>query len=247
MEKTEKLEDKNKLGYAMQVSQEKIMQALDWAYNSTIHGLPKQKDIYSLVDDYLSRYDAEAAIKRLVNYQTTKAATSGFLTGLGGIITLPVAIPANIASVILFQMRMIAAIAVIRGYSLESDQVRTFVYVALTGSSVVEILKNTGIKLGNQFAKEAVKKIPGPVLTKINQKVGFRLLTKFGEKGTINIHKMIPVAGAAVGMFFDASTTRSIAAIAKKTFSDEGIDLGDGTFLLKTELEDSLEQTRESY
>lgn len=32
-----------------------------------------------------------------------------------------------------------------------------------------------------------VKKIPGTVLTKINQKVGFRFLTKFGEKGIINI------------------------------------------------------------
>lgn len=31
-----------------------------------------------------------------------------------------------------------------------------------------------------------VKKIPGTVITKINQKIGFRFLTKFGSKGLIN-------------------------------------------------------------
>lgn len=35
--------------------------------------------------------------------------------------------------------------------------------------------------------KNVIKKIPGAVLTKINQKVGFRLFTKMGEKGDINI------------------------------------------------------------
>jgi hypothetical protein len=33
------------------------------------------------------------------------------------------------------------------------------------------------------------------ILKKINQKVGFRLVTKFGEKGIINLSKLIPVVG----------------------------------------------------
>lgn len=112
---------------ATEVSQEKMLQTLDWAYDKTLTGLPGQKDIYKLVEDYLKRYDVETAIDKLISYQTTKAATSGFVTGFGGILTLPVTVPANVSTVILFQMRMIAAIALLRGYDLNSDQVQTFV------------------------------------------------------------------------------------------------------------------------
>ena len=141
---------------------------------------------------------------------------------------MPVTIPVNVASVILFQMRMIAAIATIRGYDLESDQVRTFVYATLAGTSVSDIVKNTGIVIGTKVATSLVKKIPGSVLTKINQRIGFRLLTKFGTKGVINIGKMVPVVGGVIGGGFDTVTTLSIAKLARKTFAKEGLNPGNG-------------------
>ena len=55
-----------------------------------------------------------------------------------------------------------------------------------------------------------LEKIPGRVLTKINQKVGVRLLTKFGSKGILNIAKGIPVVGALVGGAFDFAETKII-------------------------------------
>lgn len=218
------------------ISQEKMMETLDWAYDKTLTGLPGQKDIQELVDDYLSRYDKETAIKKLVNAQVTKAATSGFVTGFGGIITMPVSIPANVTSVILFQMRMIAAIALIRGYNLKSDQVQTFVYATLAGTTVSNIMKKSGVVIGNKMLLSVVKKIPGKTLTKINQKVGFRLVTRFGTKGAINLGKAVPVAGAFVGSTFDTLTTKTIALLAQKTFTDEGINAGDGLIINKSEL-----------
>ena len=41
-----------------------------------------------------------------------------------------------------------------------------------------------------------VKKIPGKTITAINQKVGFRFVTKFGETGIVNLGKVVPVLGA---------------------------------------------------
>ena len=41
--------------------------------------------------------------------------------------------------------------------------------------------------------KKAIQKIPGKALTKINQKIGFRFITKMGEKGIVNLGKMIRV------------------------------------------------------
>ncbi|MDK2586621.1 hypothetical protein QOZ83_12185 [Romboutsia sedimentorum] len=45
------------------------------------------------------------------------------------------------------------------------------------------------------MAKYLVKKIPNEVIKNINQKLGFRLLTKFREKGVINLGKCIPLVG----------------------------------------------------
>ncbi len=90
------------------------------------------------------------------------------------------------------QMRMVAAIALIRGYDLRDDEVQTFVY-SLVGNAIADTFKNTGVQVGNKIALNAVNKIPGKVLTKINQRIGFRFITKAGAKGTINLVKVVPV------------------------------------------------------
>lgn len=197
----------------------KMQAMLDWAYDKTLNGLPGTLSAEELANNYLKKHkDEDKAIKKLVKNQLSKTGTSGFLTGLGGMITLPVAVPANIASVIYVQMRMIAAIAHIRGYDLKDDEVKTLVYLCLTGQTAGDILKDVGVKFAQNVGKAQIKRIPGSVLVKINQKIGFRLVTKFGEKGLINLGKMIPVLGGAVGASFDVVSTRAIAEIAKKTF-----------------------------
>lgn len=94
---------------------------------------------------------------------------------------------------------MIAAIAKMGRYDVNSDQVQTLVYMCLTGSTIADIVKETGIQISTKSLTEAIKKIPGAVLTKINQKIGFRFLTKFGKKGVINLGKLVPIAGGLVG------------------------------------------------
>ncbi len=85
--------------------------------------------------------------------------------------------------------------------------------------------------------ENVVNGVPGKVLIKINKAVGFRLFTKFGTKGTVNLVKMVPVAGAVVGGGFDIATTRAIAKVAKKTFLERGLDLGNGEVILRNEIQ----------
>lgn len=184
------------------------------------------------INDYLKKNKTtKDAVNSFVNWQITKCTTSGFLTGLGGLITLPVTIPANIASVLYVQLRLVAGIAMIGGYDLNSDQVQTFVYVCLTGQAAEDILKQAGVQFGQKLAMASIKRIPGSVLVKINQKVGFRFLTKFGEKGIINMGKMVPVVGGVIGGGFDLVSTKIIAENAKKMFltgnEDVVIDVAD--------------------
>ena len=199
-----------------------MMNLLDVCYDKALQGvLTVEKSIEELAEDYLAKTNSrEKAIDKLIGYQIVLCGTNGFITGLGGLLVLPVAISANVAGVIYVQLRMIAAIAHINGYDIYSDQVRTIAYACLTGSSAANILKNVGIKISEKMAVNALKKVPGAILIKINQQVGFRLVTKFGQKGLVNVIKMMPLVGGVVGGVFDTGMTLTIGNIAKKVFSE---------------------------
>lgn len=202
------------------ITPEQMKNILDGCYEKAIDGIPNvSKSVHSLAHDYTSKYDnpIEAA-NSLVSNQLVKCTTSGFLAGLGGLITLPVTIPANISSVMYVQLRMVAAIAEIGGFDPNSDQVQTLAYACLTGQAVETIFKNAGIKIGNKLAVNSISKISGATLTKINQAVGFRLITKFGEKGVINMGKAVPVVGGIIGGGFDLVSTKIIANNACRIF-----------------------------
>lgn len=202
------------------ISQNEILKLLDKLYDQSLSGISKiSPPIDQMAEDYLQKCTTvDAAAKKFINYQTAKCATSGFITGLGGLITLPVAIPANVGSVLYVQMRMIACLAYMGGYDTKSDQVQTLVYACLAGVSVSRIIKNFSVQFGNRFAMSMVNKIPGKALTRINQKAAFRLFTKFGSKGLINIGKAVPVAGGVIGGGYDFAETKIIAKRAYNMF-----------------------------
>lgn len=201
-------------------TQEDIMKLLDSCYEKCLNGVPKvSSSVESLAKDYLQKHDTkEAACKAMLRNQIAKCTTSGFISGFGGIVTMPVTLPANVGSVLYVQMRMIACTAYMAGFELNSDQTQTFVYACLAGVAVNELIKQAGIKFGIKFANGLIKKIPGKVLTKINQKVGFRFITKFGTKGIVNLGKLVPGVGAVIGGGLDLVETKVIADRAYKWF-----------------------------
>lgn len=201
------------------ITQEQMMEVLDKCYNAATNGISGTPTCQELASEYLEKYKTpELAAQKLITAQIAKATTSGFLTSLGGLITLPVALPANIASVLYVQMRMIASIAILGGYNPHDDEVQTLVYVCLAGISIGDICKQAGIAFGNKLTMSLIKKIPGAVLTKINQKVGFRFVTKFGTKGIVNLGKAVPLVGGIVGGGLDFAGTKAIATKSYNAF-----------------------------
>ena len=200
-----------------------MMQLLDKAYDAAVSGsVPGTDSAEDLARDYQNDYDEPLkAAEALVRWQNVKAGTSGFVTGLGGLITIPVALPANITSVIYVQIRMIAAIAKIGGYDLHDDRVKTLVFVCLAGNSAKDVLKNAGISVATAAAKGLIKQIPKTVIGQINKAVGFRLITKFGTKGAVNLGKAVPFIGGVLGAAMDTAATNAIGNVAIKTFIDE--------------------------
>lgn len=196
-----------------------IMKTLDFCYEKAINGVSGMDSASELGCSYLrnenNTYDAANS---LIRWQNSKAGTSGFLTGLGGLIVMPLTIPANIASVMYVQIRMIAAIAYMGGYDLHDDKVKSLVYACMAGNGAKDILKDIGIVVGTKMGRIAIRNISGKTIMAINQKVGFRLVTKFGEKGAVNLGKAIPLLGGLIGGTFDVVTTNTIGNIARDTF-----------------------------
>lgn len=202
------------------ITEEQVEEILNTLYIKSVNGIPKVSlPIDDLVDDYVSKNkDIDSAAKSLINNSMVKCGTSGFLTGLGGLATMVATLPANITSVMYVQLRMCCAVAKIAGYDIHSDQVQTLIYACLTGSAAADIFKQTGIKFGNKFGVAMVKKIPGETIKAINSKVGFRFVTKFGEKGVVNLGKVVPVLGGVIGGTLDVASTKIIGNNVYKIF-----------------------------
>lgn len=199
------------------------LEILEKCYTSAIEGLPTSDSATILGEEYLRKYgyDKKLAVEKLVNAQVAKCATTGFLTSVGGALTLPVAISADIGVNVYVQLRMIASIAVIGGYNPYDDEVKTLAYMCLVGMAGTDIVKNVGIKVGEKVTINMLKKIPGKMLIKINQAIGFRLITRAGTKGVINLIKIIPGVSGVIGGGIDAVATKNIAKRATDCFIDK--------------------------
>ncbi|MFA1753752.1 EcsC family protein [Xanthomonas campestris] len=207
---------------AKELTESKIMQALDFAYDKAMTGLPGLDSAIEMANSYLKETGSlEEKANSLVRWQNTKAATSGFLTGLGGLLVMPVTIPANLASVYFIQIRMIAAIAHMAGYNVRDDKVKAMVYACLTGNAAKEVLKDVGIQFGKKLAQASINRITGATIISINKAVGFRLLTKAGTTGVVNLGKMVPILGGVIGGAVDLAMTNIVGNTAVKVFISE--------------------------
>lgn len=203
----------------------KMLQVMDWAFDKANGSIPGFGTSAEMAERFLSKYGGVSeAISHLVNWQITSAATAGFVTSLGGLATMPLTLPANIAGVLAIQLRMVGAIADLGGMHENTEEKKTGMYLCLLGAEAGDILSKTAGQFAVKFTTASLKKLPGAALTKINQAVGFRLFTKFGTKGLVNINRMIPVLGGVVGGTVDAFSTYGIAQAAKSIFLNDIIN-----------------------
>ena len=197
-----------------------LMEILDKVYGYVVDGIPHvSQPITEYTEKYLRKSDSvEQAAMKMINAQIAKSTASGFVTGLGGIFTLPVALPANLATVLYFQLRMIAGVAYMAGFDVHSLQVRSLTYMCLAGLTMEQLLKNTGIKIGTRISKTVAAKLPAKLTAVINQKVGYRLFTKFGNRSALSVGKAVPLLGGLISGGIDLVETQMIAERAFNLF-----------------------------
>lgn len=162
--------------------------------------------------------DKEHAIDEIVGGHIKAAAAGGFVTGLGGFVTLPVALPANVAGFYIIATRMAASIAALRGYDINTQEVRSAVLLSLVGAESDDLLKKAGYASTGRLANLAAQRLPGPVLMAVNKGVGFRLLTQVGKKSLTRLGRGVPVVGGVLGAGLDGYMLKQIADHVRTEF-----------------------------
>lgn len=166
-----------------------------------------------------TQLDPETAIDEVVADHTRLAAANGFLTGLGGFVVLPVAVPANLLGFYTLAARMVAAIAHIRGHDIDQPESRVAVLAALTGDDVGKLLGKAGVILpAGGLTTAWLRRMAPSTTTMVNKAIGFRLLVGTGQRALVKLGRAIPLAGGVIGGAIDVTLIRSIARHARDVF-----------------------------
>jgi hypothetical protein len=161
---------------------------------------------------------AEEAVDAVVRGHLRLAAAGGFVTGLGGFITLPVALPVNVVEFYIVATRMVASIASLRGYDITQPEIRSAILLTLVGADSDDLLKKAGVMSTGRLSNLAAQRLPGPALMVVNKAVGFRLLATAGKKTLTRFGKGVPVLGGVIGAGLDGYLLTRIAGHARHEF-----------------------------
>ncbi len=159
--------------------------------------------------------DPERAVDAVIATHRKLAASAGFVTGVGGLVTMPVAVPANVMGFYLLSTRMTAAIAAIRGYDIDQREVRSAVLLTLIGTDAGEVMKKAGLTATGGITGVATRKLPPAALMILNKAVGFRLASRLGGQVLARLGKSIPLAGGFIGAGVDLFLLNRIASNAR--------------------------------
>ncbi|WP_431783605.1 EcsC family protein [Streptomyces chumphonensis] len=180
--------------------------------------------------------DIDAVVARLIKESVAAAGTQGFVTGLGGLFTAGVTIPANVAASVAINMRLAGAIAHLRGWDVGDPHVRTVAMMLAIGMSTQTVLAAFGVKVGQKLGEQMIKKIPIAMIRAINKKAGTFLIAKYGtQRAAVTLAKGIPVLGGLVGGAVDAGATAAIGRATDRALRDD---------TLRTEREQGTEESK---
>ena len=184
-----------------------------------IEGAGPLESARAVADKHLQGASVDKAVADIIAGHKKLAAAGGFVTGLGGFVTMPVAIPANVAEFYLLATRMVAGIASARGYDIDKAETRSAVLLALVGAESADVLAKAGVLGTTRLSTLAADRLPQAALMMINKGVGFRIVKNLGEKGLSRfLGKGIPVAGGVIGGGLDWYMMGRIADYAKQQF-----------------------------
>ena len=165
--------------------------------------------------------DRDKAVDALITQHVALAGAQGFATNIGGLITLAVTAPANLVGAAVIQCRLVAAIAHLRGYDLNSNQVRSAILMCLLGEVSAKTLIESGDLPSSPMGVATAPAFDRDLDKVISDKVVGQMLTSVGgKKLSVLLSKRIPIIGGGVGAINDGWTTLGVGNYARESFVD---------------------------
>lgn len=197
-----------------------IHRVIDMLLDIGLDGRGPVRSASQIADKALAKEGStEKALKAVGRGATLGGGVGGFVTGVGGFVTLPVALPANVLEFYVQATRMVGAIAQLRGYDLTDERIRSAVLLTLVGSRADDVLKKAGMSTGGgRLATLATRGMPPAAMMMVNKAVGFNLMRSVGVRTVGRFGRGVPVIGGFIGGGMDAWMMKKIADHAMTEF-----------------------------
>jgi hypothetical protein len=194
-----------------------VHQALDFA----IRGVGRLESAPAIADRAVKARDGDvdAAIHDLIEGHVRMAGAQGFLTNLGGLVTMAVTVPANVTGLALIQCRLVAAIVHLRGYDLEDRRTRNAILAALVGEERLLGLISKKRLPGTPMAIATAPVHDEHLDTLVSSEVASELMTAVaGKKLATTVGRRVPVVGGVIGLGIDGYNTWKIGRYVAREF-----------------------------
>lgn len=198
-----------------------------WLMRVVEDGRPPLDSAWALAQRYLqdTRYTTpRARLRALVRNEVGKSFSAGFLTGLGGGLVLPVAVPAAAAASWLLQARLVAAMAYVLGHERGDPWVRAAVLVTLHDAREGTPAAPAAGHLGDWAARRIATFAAPRALKALERQVGRQLIGGQIKRGAA---RWMPVLGAVVAGSLDGYEAYAVAQRAWRLFAGRGSALAD--------------------
>jgi len=180
--------------------------------------------------EFAARFNDEAFSPRergeqLVLAHIALSSATGFATGLGGWLTMPITLPANIGGVAVLQVHMAASVASLAGKDANDDLIRSRVLECLIGASpdpasgpVRDAEQETFDRIGLKFAEKGLN----AAISIVAGAAKWGAQKAVGSVARRRLLRGVPLVGGVIGALSDGFTTRQVARNALDMFLDDG-------------------------
>ena len=152
--------------------------------------------------------DVDKGIREVIENNVRMSGVQGFLTNIGGLVTMAVMVPANVSGLALLQCRMIAGIAHLRGYDLDDKRTRNAILACMLGEERILSLIRKKKLAGTPMALATAPGYDPHLDTVLANEVASELITKVaGIRIAVTVGRRIPIVGGVVGGSADAYAT----------------------------------------
>ncbi|WP_294910392.1 EcsC family protein [uncultured Gilliamella sp.] len=190
---------------------DKLPLLLDKLYQLCLTGGYGLASAYTLAEQHKTRFPFHSdSLDKLIKQEADKATMAGFITGLGGILSLTITLPANTLSVLFIQMRLSTTIAILQGHDVRDTRIKILIYLSLC-------LISSKLKL-QQFCLATLMKQPNEIFQQISFSITKQLIVILSTKQSVKLIKAIPAIGGVMGAVIDRIITYRIGKFSKSQF-----------------------------